>query len=74
MRIGGMTAALRGLSLHQARFEQAAARVTERASPDGTAAMSDATVGMAAARYAMLASLRAAQATNEMVADAVRGV
>ena len=73
MRIGGMTAALQGLSLQQARFEQAAARVTESATPGGTVAMSDAVVGMAAAQYAMLASLRAAQTTNEMVAEAVRG-
>jgi hypothetical protein len=73
MRIGGMTAALQGLSLHQARFERAAARVVESASPAGTVAASDAAVGMAAARYAVLASLRAAQTTNEMVAEAARG-
>ena len=74
MRIGGTTAALRGLSLHQARFEQAAARAAESASPAGTVAASDAAVGMAAARYALLASLRAAQATNEMVGEAMRGL
>ncbi|MDF1506120.1 hypothetical protein [Roseisolibacter sp. H3M3-2] len=73
MRVGGMTsAALQGITQNQARFERAAGRVAESASPAGTADVAGAVAGMAVAQYAMLASLRAAQSTNEMVADAMR--
>jgi hypothetical protein len=81
MRIGGMSAALQGLTAANARYEQAALRLVATAAGGelgaaavgaGVTATTDATVQMATARYAFLASLRAAQVSTEMVGEAMR--
>jgi hypothetical protein len=75
--VGGVSAALRGMAASSARFEQAVARVAGSTTPDaptvaaGGAATSDAMVQMAVAQFALLASVRAAQASTEMVAQAI---
>lgn len=75
--VGGVSAALRGLSTSSARFEQAAARVAGSTTPDAAAmaaggvGTSDAMVQMAVAQFAFLASVRAAQASTEMVGQAL---
>ena len=78
--IAGLSNAARGVSLATARFDRAAQNVTEAASDGGDAGataeavgvgLTDAAVQMATSRFALLASLRAAAATNTMVAEAV---
>lgn len=82
--IGGISAvALRGLQVQQARFEQAASRMiattAEGASLDaasvggGVTDMVGATVEMATAQYALMASLRAAQTSNQMIGELLAG-
>ena len=76
--IRGVSSALGALTASSARFQQAAVRVASSTTADpaaiaaGSVDMSDATVQMAAAQYAMLASLRAASASTEMVADMLK--
>ncbi|MGZ8379849.1 MAG: hypothetical protein ACXWZS_09505 [Gemmatirosa sp.] len=73
--VSGVSAALRGLSVSSARFEQAVTRVAASTSPDAAAmaaggvATSDAMVQMAVAQFAFMASVRAAQSSTEMVAQ-----
>ena len=73
--IRGVSSALGALTASSARFEQAAVRVASNTTADpaaiaeGSVAMTDATVQMAAAQFAMLASLRAASTSTEMVAE-----
>lgn len=79
--IPGVSAALRGMAASSARFDQAVGRIAAGTTPDATpdatataaggAALTDATVQMAVARFAFLASVRAAQASTEMVAQTI---
>jgi len=82
--IAGLTNAVRGAALATARFDraaqQAAAAGTDAAGNGGDAgaavaaagvALPDAVAQMAVSRFALLASLRAAAATNTMVAEAI---
>ena len=80
--ISGISAALRGVTASAARFDQAAARLGGAASADapadataiaaGSTAVSDAMVQMATSRFAFVASLRAAQSSNELLAQALQ--
>ena len=78
--IGGISAALGGVTASTARYEQAAARVSassmeggsDVAIAAGAAVTSDAMVQMAVARFSLLASLQAARTTNEMLAETLR--
>jgi hypothetical protein len=81
--IAGLTNAVRGVALATARFDraaqQAAAAGSDAAGDGGDAhaaaaagvALPDAVAQMAVSRFALLASLRAAAATNTMVAEAI---
>ena len=82
--IAGLNNAARGVSLATARFDRAAQQVSsgaESATAEGGDAgataeavgvgLPTAMVQMATSRFALLASLRAAAATNTMVAEAV---
>lgn len=80
--IGGISAAVRGVAASSARFEQAVGRMAAATSPDaaadastvaaGSVGISDAMVQMATARFAFVASLRAAQTTNAMLGTAMQ--
>ena len=80
--IGGVSAALRGVAVSSARLEQAVGRMGAAVDADasaspaavggGVAAVSDAMVQMAVSRFAFVASLRAAQASNEIVAQTLQ--
>jgi hypothetical protein len=79
--VGGISAALGGLSTSALRFERAAGRLgaatgegggSDAAIAGGATATSDAMVQMAVARFSFMASLRAASATNEMLAETLR--
>ena len=79
--VGATSAALGALSASTLRFERAAARmgasmeeggVSDVALAAGAVGTSDAMVQMAAARFTLMASLRAAAATNEMLAETLQ--
>jgi hypothetical protein len=78
--ISGIGSSLSGLQSATARHERAAVRAPERVAPESGSvagdpaapALSGATAQMASSRFAVLASLRAAQSTTEMVADTVQ--
>ena len=76
--IRGISSALQGIQTGQARFERAAVDVAGATSADpvamaaGATGVSDAMVQMAVARFALMASLRAAQASNAMIGETLR--
>jgi hypothetical protein len=77
--ISGISSAYSGVSLAAARFDRAAGAVVDAAAAEADPAasvdsggMTDAMVGMAVAQFAILASLRVAETSNEMVTDALR--
>ena len=79
--VGGMSAALGGLSASSLRFERAVERLgaataegggSDVALAGGATAVTDAMVQMAVARFSFMASLRAASATNEMLAETLK--
>jgi len=71
--IAGISGALNGVSVAAARFDRAATAVTASAADGGEDAsidvgnVGDAMVQMAVARFAFLASLHVALASNDMV-------
>ena len=75
--IRGVSSALGALTASSARFERAAVGVASSTTVDPTAmaaggvATSEAMVSMAAAQFALMASVRAAEASTEMVAQVV---
>jgi hypothetical protein len=73
--IGGISAAY-GVSLAAARFDRAVSQVSAAAAAEGDpgavtdgGGLTDAMVGMAAAKYAFLASLQVARVSNEMIGE-----
>ena len=79
--VGGISAALGGLSASTLRFDRAVERLgaataegggSDAAIAGGASAMTDAMVQMAVARFSFMASLRAASATNEMLAETLK--
>jgi hypothetical protein len=79
--IGGMSAALGGLSASTLRFDRAVERLgaataegggSDAAIAGGVSTTTDAMVQMAVARFSFMASLRAASATNEMLAETLK--
>ena len=79
--VRGMSAALGGLPASALRFERAAGRLgaataegggSDPAVAAGAAAMTDAMVQMAVSRFSFMAALRAASATNEMLAETLK--
>ena len=78
--VGGMSAAMRGLSASTLRLDRAAERLgaatveggSDAALAGGASAMTDAMVQMAVARFSFMASLRAASATDEMLAETLK--
>ncbi len=79
--VGGISAAMGGLSASALRFDRAAERLgvataegggSDAAIAGGASAMTDAMVQMAVARFSFMASLRAASTTNEMLAETLK--
>ena len=79
--VGGISAAMGGLSASTLRFDRAVERLgaataegggSGAAIAGGASATTDAMVQMAVARFSFMASLRAASATNEMLAKTLK--
>ena len=79
--VRGMSAALGGLPASALRFERAAGRLgaataegggSDPAIAGGVSATTDAMVQMAVSRFSFMAALRAASATNEMLAETLK--